>query len=446
MTPAVSTRLPQNTPLSAPTDSPPQATTTPVSQTGIEPAELHGARVHFWYAWTGEQAEAIESLVSEFNGLNPYGIWVESSQVSNYAGMQEMVGMALETGDPPDLVTIFIEQSQTWAKSGVDLQPYVQDPVYGLSQTEIDDYWPAVWEGGIIAGKQIGLPVSFDAAVLYYNISWARELGFDKPPETPQDFFDQVCAAGKAKMNDDTTSNDGLGGWIINTDPETLLSWILAFGGNISPDGGTSYLFNTKETNQAFVFLNDLAGEGCAWKARNPDPTGYFARREALMYSGSLDKMAEQIRANQASGALDEWTVIPYPGDRENSRVKVNGPYFEILSAQPVERLAAWVFLRWLEQPENQAQLAQAGSELPPGKSAFSSMNAGEPNQIQWEAAGELMDRAQAGFYHPHWMIARLILQDAGAQLFQSVVQPGHVEALLSEIDQTTAEVIAHQP
>jgi len=55
-------------------------------------------------------------------------------------------------------------------------------------------------------------------------------LGFLAPPSTDEEVRDQMCAANASFLKDDDTTNDGLGGWLINTDPVAMLSWLTAFG------------------------------------------------------------------------------------------------------------------------------------------------------------------------------------------------------------------------
>ncbi len=50
------------------------------------------------------------------------------------------------------------------------------------------------------------------AQVMFYNNTWASELGFDAAPQTADEFKEQACAAAAANDADDTPDNDGTGG------------------------------------------------------------------------------------------------------------------------------------------------------------------------------------------------------------------------------------------
>ena len=107
-------------------------------------------------------------------------------------------------------------------------------------------------------GKRFGVPAQRTARFILYNQSWARELGFDSaPPTTSAEFEQQACAAHKALGTDEDPNNDALGGWLIDTNAMTPLSWMIAFGGGVQEEDG--YRFLTPGNIAAFKYLKVLA-------------------------------------------------------------------------------------------------------------------------------------------------------------------------------------------
>ena len=137
-------------------------------------------------------------------------------------------------------------------------------------------------------GSRLGIPGISISSLLLYNRSWALELGFDAPPTTPEEFKTQACAAA---ANSITDLNNAVisGGWITNTDPTTMMGWILAYGGNVINDTVDGYFLNSQEAKSAFDFVKGLFKSGCAWVPETPYPDTEFASRGGLFYSTSIN-------------------------------------------------------------------------------------------------------------------------------------------------------------
>ena len=94
-----------------------------------------------------------------------------------------------------------------------------------------------------VGGRQLGLPAQRSARFIFYNQTWARELGFPDPPTNTEEFRQQACAANASFLNDSDPKNDGYGGWIVDTNWQTTYSWFLAFDGGVVD--GDAYTFRT---------------------------------------------------------------------------------------------------------------------------------------------------------------------------------------------------------
>ncbi len=91
--------------------------------------------------------------------------------------------------------------------------------------------------------------------MLFYNQTWAKELGFLAYPKTPAEFREQACAAAVSNNTGRILERYGTGGWLIDTDPLTTLSWLDAFGAQALPaEEGQEYTFNTPEGQAALAY------------------------------------------------------------------------------------------------------------------------------------------------------------------------------------------------
>jgi multiple sugar transport system substrate-binding protein len=62
----------------------------------------------------------------------------------------------------------------------------LHEPRWGLAQEDIEDFFPLFWEQEQDGGALLGLPFYRSGQVLFYNQSWAEDLGFNTPPTTPE--------------------------------------------------------------------------------------------------------------------------------------------------------------------------------------------------------------------------------------------------------------------
>ena len=451
ITPAQGTQSPVFTSTPAATNFPPPvseatATLTPVSVIEVDTDTLGGVKVTFWHAWSGATGEAIQSLVEAFNAENEYGIVVESAYQGNYNDLYDKIDAAIQASDPPGLAVGYSYQIQEWdASQGIvaDLEPYVNDPLWGLSPVQQADFNPTFWEQEVIDGKRIGFPAQRSAQLIYYNLTWASELGFATPPSTPEEFKQQVCSAAQANKTDTDPKNDGTGGWTVSTTPSAVLSWIYAFGGEVIDPQGAGYRFNTPQTEAALTYLKELYDAGCAWQSADDYPDEEFAARRALFVTGSLADLSFQTTAFERAGNADQWTVLAFPSPRKQPVIDVYGPSFVLFEATVEEKLAAWLVVKWLTSPENQARFIAASGTYPIRSSTMDHLEEYAAKHPQWSAALQLLPFAQSEPGYASWSVVRWVVSEVGTQVFRYYFTADRIPATLELMDETAAELHA---
>jgi multiple sugar transport system substrate-binding protein len=426
----------------------PSATAPPVSQIGIDAADLRGQLIRFWHPWTGPNGKAISSLVEQFNLSNPWGILVTPVAFSGYDDLDANFASAQSTVDAPQISVGLQYQALTWDKSEplVDLQAYFNDPEWGLSPAEQEDFYSLFLEQDIVDGRRIGFPAIRSAQLLFYNQTWGKELGFQVPPATPEQFNQQACAAAKANLSDASAENDGTGGWIVSTDPGAVLGWIYAFGGEFlkSPEptlGQTIYNFNTPLNEKAFTYLRKMYDDGCAWQSQNQVPDQAFAQRQGLFATGSVIDIPFQQKAFKEIDSRDQWTVLPFPSPALNPSLDIYGSSYFVFSASPQQQLAAWLFIRWLSSSQNHAYLVEASGAFPLRKSELDYLQAYSQRYPQWTSALDLLKYARPEPAYSSWGKVRRSLDDAATQLFRSYFTAEQIPVLLDYLDQFAAEL-----
>ncbi len=423
----------------------------------VDPNDLKGVEIDFWFPWQGELAEAAELLAAEFSQSNDWGIRVERKPFYTAGALYEEIeaGLADNRAGLPDVVAAPADQLAAWSEqAGViaDLSGYLDHPQVGWSAQEVEAFHPIFWNQDRLNDQQVGVPLLRSARVLFYNETWARELGFKSPPATPDEFREQACAAAVANNGLRLLDKLGTGGWLIDDDPLTLLSWLGAFGAQALPeDGSSAYQFESEEAEEALAFLRGMLNDGCAWLGRNQTQYDYFASRTALFYTGSLQDIYVQKEFNERAGNKDEWTVLPFPGLEGMPVVYASGyslALIDPLGGPPQddqarkESMAGWLFIRWLSQPRNQARLAETLPSIPVSR-AIDAQLVDYRRNFPWDMILPLREAARPAPGSASWRIVRRLVEDASWQIYH--LPADQVELILPQLDSAAEEFLEQE-
>jgi sn-glycerol 3-phosphate transport system substrate-binding protein len=413
------------------------------SSLGVNREALRGAQVRIWHPWFGAEASLFESQIAEFNKLNEWGIIASAEGKGSFSELYQQTAEALKGSNHPHMVIALPEHAVGWQEDVVDLNAYLQDPEYGFTALEISDFATAIWMQDEADGIRYGLPAQRTARFILYNQTWARELGFVSPPKNSTEFETQACAAHAALSKDADTGNDALGGWLIDTNATTALSWMLAFDGGIQQEGG--YRFLAPGNVAAFRFLKSLQQKGCAW-VPSPDLPVYerFVARQALFATAGLEELPDQARAFLTSGSQDEWTLLAFPGEEQEALV-VYGSSFVMFQSDEVTQLAAWLFMRWMLAPENQARWVQSTGLFPLRSATLNLLGDYSANHPEWAEGVKLLSSGETVPQLASWRLVRVMLSDGFADMFDVIRHPdltdGQVPVILKQMDDTAAEL-----
>jgi len=446
--------LATSTPTRTPTPAPSPTPTLP-AYLDVDPSSLSGVAVEFWHPWQGDLAEMVDQLAREFTQVNEWGIRVSPQPFYSAGGLAEQVEAGL-AGDPPELpgvVAATTEQLAAWsADEGIvaDLSGYLEHPQAGLSADEVAAFEPVFWNQERQGAFQTGLPLLRTARVLFYNQTWASELGFDSSPKTPREFKEQACAAAVANNELRQVEKFGTGGWLVDSDPQTLLSWLAVFGAQAAPEAGgvAAYQFESDEGQQALAFLRGMLDDGCAWLGRTQTQYDYFASRTTLFYAGYLQDIYIQKDINAAAGSSDRWTVLPFPGQDGQPVVYTGGYSLGLLGLAgglPADeqadrqRMAGWLFIRWLVQPRNQARLTEALPSIPVS-GAVEAQLADYHRNFPWNMILPLREGARPVPGQASWRVVRRLVEDAAWQVYYLPAE--QIDLILPQLDAYTQELL----
>jgi multiple sugar transport system substrate-binding protein len=420
------------------------ATPQPPSSLGIKKSELTDLTIKFWYPWSGETGAAIQRSLEEFNAVNEFGITVEGTSYETIDSLYERINTTESASGLPNIAIGANYQIQSWLSDGkpvTGLNAFVNDPDWGLSAEELSDFYTIFLDQDVKEQNRFGFPAIRTAPLIFYNTSLAKELGFSDPPSSTEEFKEQACAAARAKSANDLPQDDGSGGWLINTTPDGILSWMYAFESPVVLPDGSGYTFNTPQTENAFLFLKELFDLGCAWEVLESPAEIEFANRSALFITGSLTDLSYQASEFERANNNDVWTVMGFPSPSGDAIIDVYGPSYVIFAGTPEENLAAWLVIKWLSSAEQQAQIIEARGTFPTRASTLDFLDSYARNNPQWAAAQDLLANARPEPELESWKVVRWVLGDVGTQIFRYYFTPDRLPATLELMDETAAEL-----
>ena len=430
--------------------------TQPVTATPDSPnvAGLKGKTILFWHPWSGDLAKQAGNLAAEFNKSNAWGIQVQVQPMYSAGALYD----AVQAGDKaqpkklPQVIAATSDQLAEWSVNGdriADLNAYIHQPQIGLDDAQIQDFQPIFWAQDQVGKKQVGLPALRTAQVIFYNQTWAKALGFQSPPQTPEAFMEQACAAARHNNSLGDASFTGTGGWLIDNDALTTLSWMSAFGARAIPDAeGQPYTFESPAGEQAVTFLRKMYDQGCAWTGRNPMPYGYFAQRMALFYTGSSGNIPVQSNTMAQQNNRDQWTVLPFPGEDGKPLTYASGYSYALIKSDDAQaELAGWLFARWLAQPEIAVKLARALPSLPVSQGVTRQLS-GDQTKFPWAMLLPLADSARPAPALSTWREVRRLFEDAAWQIYRLPAE-GLAQVLpqtLTQLDAAVKDALKETP
>jgi multiple sugar transport system substrate-binding protein/sn-glycerol 3-phosphate transport system substrate-binding protein len=353
---------------------------------------------------------------------------------------------ALTTGDVPSLIVAYQNQAAAYqvADGLVAIDPYITDPVYGLSEEERADFFQSFIEGDRLPqfdNEVFGFPVAGRSMeVLFYNADWLAELGYDAPPQTPEEFVEMTCAgAATAFSKNESGFTTGME---LSTDASAFASWVFARNGDIFDLENLQFTYNTPEANEAMTMLQNLYTDGCISQIAEQygDQTDFGNGKTLFTTSSSsgLPFYAGAVDDGEVGGFA--WSVAPFPYTGDTPVQNIYGASTSIVKTDPQTQLASWLFLKFLSSPENAAKWVPASDYFPARASVAAELS---DYIAENEAFGTAFDLLQYGKaeapvagYDP--------IRDDVSQAFTAIVFDGaDVESTLAALEETANQKLA---
>ncbi len=354
----------------------------------LEALNPQGTLVVFWHALTGVQKARLLDMIDTFNANNAWDITVVGEYQGDQKELYDKIITGVSTNQLPNLVLTKRSHIATFASQDIAmaLAPFMESEKWGLTPQALEDFFPsALSSEGLpqFQGKLFSLPLARSLQVLYYNLNWLKELGYEAPPQTWEALGEIACAASQPA--------EGIYGYQMGTDSLLFISMLAAQEAQILNQTATTYTLGGQQGQVVLQFLQNLITDGCATWEAEAGPFADFGEGRVLFTIGSTDELPLYQRATEESATFD-WGITHLPSASEEPASGVQGDSLCILTSTPQEELAAWLFIKWLTEPEQQARWAQESGRFPVRRSSLEAMEDYVAEHPKRRLAAELLE------------------------------------------------------
>lgn len=312
--------------------------------------------INFWHAMNGAQEEALTKLTNDFMKENPT-IKVELQNQSQYSDLQAKINSTLPS--PKDLPTI-TQAYPGWLWSAaqdemlVDLDPYIKNETIGWNDQE--EIRSALLDGAKIDGKQYGIPFNKSTEMLFYNADLLKKYGVEVPTT-----LDELKTASKTIFE----KSDGK---VVGAGFDSLNNYYAIGMKNKGINFDQKLSFDSKESQEVINYYADGVRDGYFRMAGSDKYlSGPFANEQVAMFIGSI--AGEGYVKKDTEGKF-EYDVAPRP---EKINLQQGTDIYMFSSASGKQRTAAFEYMKFLAQPENQLYWANMTGYMPVVESVLES-------------------------------------------------------------------------
>jgi sn-glycerol 3-phosphate transport system substrate-binding protein len=333
--------------------------------------------ITLWHAETASNSDSLVKLVDRFNASQN-----EVKVTSIFQGEELIVKIlsSASSGNVPTIAYMSEPDTQPMIDSGqvVPIREYVDRDKYDLS----DFAQPAI-AYYTVNNTLYAMPHGLAVPLMYYNKIPFREAGLD--PEQPPEDLNEVRAASEKLVQRDSAGNITRYGFALDISP-WFVELTLAGAGElyVNNDNGragiaTEVAFDNEAGQKLFQWWYDMVHDGLALNI-GVDPVGAngllaVGAGKAVMVRASSFALRSVMDVLEKGIEGVELGVAPVPGIPGRVPQGSPGVYSRalwIMSARPeAERDAAWKFIKWLMEPEQQAEWFAGSGYLPVRNSAY---------------------------------------------------------------------------
>jgi sn-glycerol 3-phosphate transport system substrate-binding protein len=334
--------------------------------------------ITLWHHEVASNLDSIQALSRRFNSSQSEVKVKLAFQGNNEDNMAKVLA-SLQGGQPPTIAYLDEMQAQRLIDTGAfrPIQDFIDQEGYDLS-----DFEPKTIQYYTVDGKLWAMPISIAVPLLYYSKTAFREVGLD--PEKPPKDLDEVMQASQLLVKRDAHGNVMRAGFALDISAWYTEVALAEHGDLFVNENGrsgraTAVEFNGPTGQALFQWWQDMIKEGLAINVgRNPSgadnllPLGTGQTAMTWHSSAALRSVVDVLESGlvQTEVGLGIAGAPGVPGGTRYTATYSRGLW--VAKDRPqAEQEAAWKFIKWLMEPEQQAEWFAGTGYLPVRNSSY---------------------------------------------------------------------------
>lgn len=327
--------------------------------------------ITFWHVYGQSKEALLLDYIAEFEEMYP-NVTIEASSQGGYDDLRNKTILAISAGETPTMLVGYPDHVAGYLNGSavIPLDDFIYDETHGV---DLDDFIPSYVDENrqYAGGYMYSLPYSKSTEMMVINVDKFAANGITVPTDRPltftelETYADTMVGTGENQceylINYDSSANFFInnvrmwGGGYTNTAGEILVE-----------DENTISML---ETVSAY-FQDKTIALPIAWNQQYGSTN--FKEGDACMTVGSTAGISYNIPSGDNAFEI---AVAPIPQwDADNMSAVQQGPNVAIMSnSTDAERLAAWLFIKYITEAEQTAEWSMLTGYLPVRYSAFNS-------------------------------------------------------------------------
>jgi len=360
------------------TATPPGASPSAATPSGGTPSGKT-VEITLWHSEIASNLNAIQDLARRFNDSQSEVKVKLAFQGTSDENMAKVLA-SLRGGQAPTIAYLDEIQAQRMIDSGGfrPVQDFIDQENYDSS-----DFDPKTIRFYTVDGKLWAMPISIAVPLLYYNKIPFREVGLD--PEKPPKDLEEMKEVSRQFVKRDSHGNLTRTGMALDINP-WYLEVVMAEHGDLYVNNGngrqgraTAVEWDGPTGQAFFTWWRDVVKEDLALNVgralTSPDYLLALGSGQAVMTrasSSGLRSVVDVLEGGLAQTEVD-LGVAPLPGvpgGTGYSAVYSRALWFP-KDRPEEEQQAGWKFVKWLMEPEQQAEWFAGSGYLPTRNSSY---------------------------------------------------------------------------
>jgi sn-glycerol 3-phosphate transport system substrate-binding protein len=360
------------------TSTPPGASPSAATPSGGTPSGKT-VEITLWHSEIASNLNAIQDLARRFNDSQSEVKVKLAFQGTSDENMAKVLA-SVRGGQAPTIAYLDEIQAQRIIDSGGfrPIQDFIDQESYDLS-----DFDPKTIEFFTVEGKLWAMPISIAVPLLYYNKIPFREVGLD--PDKPPKDLEEMKEMSRKFVKRDSHGNLTRTGMALDINP-WYLEVVMGEHGDfyVNNENGrqgraTAVEWNGPTGQAFFTWWRDVVKESLAINVgralTSPDYLLALGSGQAVMTrasSSGLRSVVDVLEGGLAQTEVD-LGIAPLPGvpgGTGYSAVYSRALWFS-KDRPEAEQEAGWKFVKWLMEPEQQAEWFAGSGYLPTRNSSY---------------------------------------------------------------------------